>query len=265
MLHTLTHLFIYPVKSLGGIAVNEALMTKRGLQYDRRYMLVDENNHFMTQRENHRMALMKLKIREDHFEISYLHSNALLVPKQTEQGDLLTVQVWDDVCDAIHLPQCDYFFSNALDKKCKLVYMREESLRPLPLQYAAAGDITSFSDGYPVLLFGSASLSDLNGKLQTPLGWDRFRPNIVVETQAPFEEDDWKKITIGDAQFRVAKPCARCVITTIDQATGEAGKEPLRTLSTYRTMDKKVMFGQNLIPDSLGVKVTVGNKLEVLS
>ena len=125
------------------------------------------------------------------------------------------------------------------------------SRRLVDAKYAHREALSAFGDGYPVLMIGTASLEDLNQRLASdgsaPVDWDRFRPNIVVKTQLPFEEDHWKIFTLGNYRASGVKLCSRCVFTTIDQSTGVQSKEPLRTLSTYRLMGGKVMFGQNVI------------------
>ena len=142
--------------------------------------------------------------------------------------------------------------------------MPEEILRPVNPDYAREGDIVSFADAFPLLLISQASLDDLNSKLAVPVPMNRFRPNIVINGCGAFDEDGWKKIRVGNMVFHVMKPCGRCVTTTVDQSTGVQGKEPLATLSKYRKVDGKVLFGQNVIPEKRGM-VHVGDVVEVIS
>jgi uncharacterized protein len=263
----LEHLYIYPVKSLGGIAVSEAKLEKRGLAMDRRYMLVDEHGHFITQRVVHSLALIKLSLSLNGFTITpsgELGTQNCDIPRSITNGEAIKVKVWDDAVDAIVADDSiNNYFSTMLSMKCKLVYMPDQSLRQVEPKYAAEGDITSFSDAYPLLLIGSQSLTDLNNRLQNPIGWERFRPNLVIKTNSPYEEDTWRTIQLGNAQLKVAKPCSRCVMTTIDQNTAIASKEPLRTLATYRTVNNKINFGQNVIPKSEGVTLKLNDTLVI--
>jgi uncharacterized protein YcbX len=149
----------------------------------------------------------------------------------------------------------------------RLVHMHDPTLRQVSLDYGSPEDRVSFADGYPVLLIGAASLEDLNGRLAVKLPMNRFRPNVVVEGSTPYAEDGWRRVRIGEIAFRVVKPCARCVVTTVEQATGTRGDErtePLRTLATYRKSALGVLFGQNLVPDGTGT-VRVGDEVEVLA
>lgn len=248
----LQNIFIYPIKSLGGIELKETIAEKRGLQYDRRYMLVDDEGKFLTQRQHPRMALLKVTKVSNQFNVKGtgdMSGGELFLPLAAEMGEAMRAQVWSDECDVIRVSdESDAFFSHMLGQSCRLVYMPDSSHRQVDRKYASDGDITAFSDGYPLLLIGSQSLVDLNSRLDEAIGWDRFRPNLVINTAEAFAEDGWRNFTIGDAKFERVKPCSRCVVTTIDQASGVASKEPLRTLAKYRTRDKYVDFGQNVIP-----------------
>ncbi len=264
----LEHLYIYPIKSLGGISVKEAKLEKRGLAMDRRYMLVDENNHFITQRVIHSLALLKLELANNNFIITPtgdLGTQKCEIPLSLTTGEAIRAKVWDDEVDAITANEkTNRYLTTMLKMECKLVYMPDQSKRQVERKYAAEGDITSFSDAYPLLLIGSESLVDLNQRLESPIGWERFRPNLVIKTQRAFEEDEWKNIRLGDAMLKVAKPCSRCVMTTIDQTTAVASKEPLRTLASYRTVNHKINFGQNVIPKNEGIVLRLNDTLEVI-
>jgi uncharacterized protein YcbX len=247
---TVTQLYIYPIKSLGGIELGQAKVTVRGLEHDRRWMLVDESGTFLTQRTFPKMSLLRTALADDRLEV-YVRGNdadRIRLRLHPEQGEECKVRVWDDTCDALRVSdEADAWFSEKLERQVCLVYMPDTSLRPVDPRYAVGESITSFSDGYPILMIGQASLDDLNARLDVPVDMDRFRPNIVFSGGAPYEEDDVRRFRIGDVLFHGVKPCARCVMTTIDQDSGNAGREPLATLSRYRTVDQKVMFGQNVI------------------
>ncbi len=272
---------IYPVKSLGGISLNEAIVEKRGFQYDRRWMLTDKNGEFFTQREFPKMATLSISIKKDCLEISGSANNKIEIPFDFEQTETQKVRVWQSVCDAFVLPEnINDWLTDYLETKCRMVFMPDESERAISEKFRHNNEIVSFADGYPFLLIGENSLNDLNEKLETKLPMNRFRPNIVVSGSEAFAEDRWKKIRIGETVFRSTKPCARCVITTIEQTKGEFdGKEPLKTLATYRKaadlfpnelealdLDKNyVLFGQNLVAENFGGKIKVGDEIEILN
>lgn len=257
-------LYIYPVKSLGGVSVQKARVTDRGLEHDRRWMLVDEHNVFITQRNLHSMALLRTGITEDRIEV-FLHgdtANRVSFPARQAGGEFLRVDVWGDEVDALHVsPNVDAWFSGVLQKNVKLVYMPASSRRPVDPRYGSENDVTSFSDGYPILLIGQSSLNDLNQRLAEPVPMNRFRPNIVFEGGSPYLEDQVGRFSINGLEFQGVKPCARCVLTTVDQETGISGKEPLRTLASYRSVDSKVLFGQNVIARTMG-EISVGNSID---
>ena len=263
----ISEIHIYPVKSLKGISLNEAMVEERGLQFDRRWMLVDEKNQFLTQREIPKMALIKIKIDGGNLIASFT-DKSLEVPIKPVGGDMTTVKIWSSsVKGKFYDGEIDAWFSDVLEHKCRLVQMPDETKRMVNPFYAVRKfkDTVSFADGYPFMLIGQGSLDDLNSRLEVPVPMNRFRPNFVVSGSGSFAEDDWKKIRIGEAIFHVVKPCERCVITTVDQLTGKKkGKEPLKTLSTYRNSGGKVLFGQNLIAENLGEVVRVGDKIEIL-
>ncbi|SMD43115.1 hypothetical protein SAMN00777080_1694 [Aquiflexum balticum DSM 16537] len=245
----LTDIYIYPIKSLGGIRLNESVLEERGLKYDRRWMLVDKNGIFLTQRTLHQMALIQVELmagglnvfRKDDPETN------ILIPFEPKTKKLIPVAVWDDtVIGQLVDNSVSKWFTNQLNIDCDLVVMPESTQRKLNPKYAVNNESVSFADGMPYLLIGQASLDDLNTKLQNPVPMDRFRPNLVFSGGKAFEEDEWDKVKIGKSLFKITKPCARCVMTTIDQKTGIKGKEPLKTLAKYRTVSNKVMFGQNM-------------------
>jgi uncharacterized protein YcbX len=253
-------LYIYPVKSLGGIALDSAMVLPKGLQYDRRWMLVDENNQFLTQRVHAGMALFKTAMHEDGIVVRYREEGEMIIPFQSS-GDLLQATVWNDEVQVQEVSkEHNEWFSAWLGMQCKLVQFPESHVRKVDPDYAIDNDQTSLSDGYPVLVIGQASLDDLNGRLEQSVSINRFRPNIVVEGSVPFEEDNWRMFSIGHAKFAGVKPCARCVMTTVDQETAAKGEEPLRTLSTYRKTGNKVMFGQNLLVVQPG-RIAVGDEI----
>jgi uncharacterized protein YcbX len=259
----ISHLFIYPIKSLGGIELTSSKVEERGLQYDRRWMLIDEQNRFITQREHTQLALLRTAITSDHLEVFHISdsSNKIRIPLQYDQQQTFDINIWEDVCPAIPVSkEIDQWFSETLKQAVRLVYMPDESRRHIDPDYAFNQEITSFSDGYPILIIGQASLDDLNAKLNEPIGMDRFRPNIVFTGGEAFCEDAMRAITIGDVKMMGVKNCARCIMTTTDQQTGERSSEPLATLSTYRKRNNKIYFGQNVIPVTNGI-IQIGDIL----
>jgi uncharacterized protein YcbX len=266
----LSEIFIYPIKSLGGISLSDSKVEKRGLQFDRRMMLVDEAGIFITQREFPQMALLKTKIIDNNLEVTHSSSNhSIILPLNSDnntKSDRIKVIIWDDECEALIVSkEADEFFSEMIGTKCRLVYMPESEKRIVDpkRKYVLDNHIVSFADGYPFLIIGQSSLDELNRRLETPLPMNRFRPNFVFAGGEPFEEDDWKNILIGEIKFRAVKPCARCVITTTDQETAIRSQEPLKTLSTFRKIENKILFGMNLISYSEGF-IKVGDRISLL-
>ncbi len=270
---------IYPIKSLGGISLNEAIIEQRGLQYDRRWMLTDENGKFLTQREFPKMSTISIILAENGLQVSAEKFDDLIVPFEVE-GERLKVEVWRSSCDAILCAKdINDWFSEVLQTNCNLVFMPEDSRREINPLFNNNNDIVSFADGYPILIIGENSLADLNSRLETQIPMNRFRPNIVVANSESFAEDNWGKIKIGETIYRSTKPCARCVMTTINQTDGAfTGKEPLKTLAKYRLAkqvfpatyadfdlsENAVLFGQNLVAENFGKLIKVGDSLEVL-
>ena len=262
-----SQLFIYPIKSLGGIAVSSAVVTDRGFQYDRRWMLVDSNNCFFTQREVPQMALLQVQIMDGGLKVYHKTKidESIVIPAVAQTSEYATVQVWSDQCKAqLVSEEIDEWFSDMLSLKCRLVYMPDTSRRRVDTRYASNKEITSLSDGYPFLIIGQSSLDELNSRLIDPLPINRFRPNIVFTGGEPYEEDRMKHFIINDIHFYGVKLCARCVITTTDQDSGVRAKEPLKTLSTYRMKNNNVYFGQNLFHEGEG-SVQVGDAIEMMS
>lgn len=264
--YLISELLIYPVKSLGGISLKSALLTDRGLEYDRRFMLIDAQNRFVTQREFPELAFFKTAI--DGYQLIITDKrdeSSVSVPLIAIEGEHYGVQIWDDHCQAILLDStiADWF-SARLSQPVRLVYMPDESQRPVDPSYATKGELTSFSDGYPVLIIGAESLKDLNARLENPVPMDRFRPNIVFSGGYPHVEDTFMTFKAGDVQLEAVKPCARCVMTTTDQDTGLRSAEPLKTLSKYRSKHNKIYFGQNLLASHAG-EIRLGDKLIILT
>jgi len=261
---------IYPIKSLRGISLESSIVEISGLRYDRRWLLVNEKNEFLTQRNFAKLATLSVKINKNKICVSS-NDSSIDIPLLPKTPILQTVKIWSARVGAVvYEKETNDWFSDVLQTNCKLVAMPEETKRKVNYFYRVhEEDTVSFADAYPFLLTGENSLGDLNAKLKKKILMNRFRPNFVVSGSQPFEEDNWKKIKIGETVFHLVKPCARCVVTTIDQETGISdGREPLKTLSTYRilkrSIKKKIMFGQNLIAENAGGEIKIGDEVEVL-
>jgi len=245
---------IYPIKSCGGMSVKEAVVVERGFQYDRRWMVTDRNGMFLTQRNHPKLSLAVTRMKDGHFAISAPDHEEVQIPLEPRDGEKIPVEVWGSRVDALRgSREADEWFSSLLGLPCLLVFMPSTAIRPVSHSSAMKTDHIAFSDAFPFLLISEASLEDLNGRLEQPVPMNRFRPNIVIRGCGPYEEDTWHELQIGSLPFLAAKPCDRCTTTTVDQATGVKGVEPLRTLANYRNRNGDVLFGQNLIHKFHGV------------
>ncbi|MDX1909267.1 MAG: MOSC domain-containing protein [Bacteroidia bacterium] len=261
----LREIWVYPVKSLGGISLSHAAVTLRGLQHDRRWLITDPDGMFMTQRRTPRMTLLQPEILPDRLLISHRHHDIppLEVPFVPEDNTPVEVKIWNDTVTASRVGAwADAWLTEQLQTPCQLVYMSDECLRPVDPRYAIGADHVSFADGYPFLILGQAALDQLNARMDAPVPINRFRPNFVFSGGEPHAEDTWREFRIGGHPFVGVKPCVRCEVPAIDQETGVSGKEPLRTLATYRNIDHKIFFGMNLLTPMPGT-VAVGDKIEI--
>lgn len=270
---TISEINIYPIKSLGGISLQKSVIEARGLQHDRRWMLVDEKGKFFTQREFPVMATLKTELETDSLKVTAKNGNSVLIPfSENKNGEEKNVSVWESRVKArVAESSINEWFSEVLQTNCQLVQMNENSKRIVSPFYAVRKyqDEVSFADAYPLLLIGENSLKDLNTKLENPIPMNRFRPSLVVKNSEAFAEDNWKKIKIGENIYHIVKSCARCVITTINQETGISdGKEPLKTLAAYRQFKhegkSKINFGQYLIPENTGAEINLGDKVKIV-
>jgi uncharacterized protein len=278
---SISGLYIYPVKSLAGISLQEAELGERGFKYDREWMLVDKNNRFVSQREIPRLALVKTTLNEAAGCLQL----QLQLPEAAAAGETLSipleqvdavdgdqyggrksvaVKVWDDqVMATVEADQVNAALTRCFGQELRLVRMQKDFKRKVDPDYAPADqDIVGFADGFPILLISEESLADLNGRLEYPVLMNRFRPNITTTGGAAFAEDDWQEATVAKIKLSFVKPCARCVITTVDQEASTAGKEPLRTMANFRKRpsDGKILFGQNAIFRGQG-KIKLGDKV----
>ena len=272
----LSGLFIYPVKSLRGAAVDSATVDELGLAGDRRFLVVDENGKFLTQRTLPRMALIATALDELALTLGADGAGNVSVPRASQpDAPLRSVSVWKS--EGLLAEDCGdaaaRWLGDFLGLKCRLVRIGPRFIRPiLKPDVAGPGDRVMFADAFPFLVLGEASLADLNDRLaergEPPMPMNRFRPNLVVSGAPAFAEDGWPRLRIGEVTFRAGGNCARCIVTTTDQFTGERGKEPLRTLATYRRSRSDptdVDFGQNLIHETKTGTLRIGDEVRLLA
>ena len=260
---TLTALNIYPVKSCRGIHVQEALLTTKGLERDREWMVVDPSGAFVTQREEPRMALITTELTADALVVRGPALEALVIPLPIRPMTLRTVQVWRHTLDALDEgPEAAEWFSTFLKRPVHLVRFPGDHRRLSNREWTGSINAENrFSDAYPILLISEESLADLNHRIGgPPLLMDRFRTNLVVAGGPAYIEDSAQSLQAPDIEFRIIKPCTRCSITATNQQTAEVGIEPLKTLATYRRSQRPlgVVFGQNIVTIR-----GVGNRLRV--
>ncbi|HEX6589713.1 MAG TPA: MOSC N-terminal beta barrel domain-containing protein [Longimicrobiales bacterium] len=263
-----SELYFYPIKSMRGIMADRVTLDERGARNDRRWMLVDDDGVFISQREAPRMALIDVLLRGDALLVGAPGMELMRIPLEPE-GSPARCTIWSDTVDAVPVSRtCDDWFSSFLGRPCRLVHMPDTTRRVVDPSRVPHERIVGFADAYPLLIIGQASLDALNARLvaagESPVEMHRFRPNVVVAKAAPHAEDDWRHVRIGSIDVDVVKPCSRCTIPTVDVDTGVMGKEPLRTLSTYRKQGSKVMFGQNAVHRRAG-SIAVGDPVTVAS
>lgn len=246
----LSQITIYPIKSCAGIPLSTAEVKDRGFTMDRRWVLVDDDGLFISQRNTPRLGQVLVSQKDHGLQVSYPGHAYLKLELQPTSHIRQQARIWNDQVEGMWLgSECDEWFSKVLEKSVHLIHMSKDIKRPL-LKERLPQDRpfeVSFADGYPYLLTSQSSLDDLNARLSHPVPMDRFRSNLVVSGFPAFGEDHWKRIRIGTIEFLVVKPCARCLVTTIDQKTGVASREPLQTLATFRRQNGHVMFGMNMV------------------
>jgi uncharacterized protein YcbX len=251
---TVRSLHIYPVKSCRGIGVDHAEVGPTGFRFDRRWMVVGADGTFLSQRSHPVLARVSTAFERNRLVLATADRPPLEVAVDGANDRFRTVTIWKDTCEAVSEGrESAAWFSALLGIPCELVRLPETGIRQVDRNYAGRGDRVAFADGFPFLLISQASVDGLSRKLGTPVPADRFRANIIIDGCDAHAEDGWLMLTIGEIDFRVAKPCARCVVITTDQADGSRTPEPLRTLATYRTENHKVLFGQNLVHNGTGV------------
>ncbi len=271
MIMRVASLHRYPVKSLGGQAMEQALVEPRGLAGDRRWMVVTPDGRFMTRREFPLMAKIHADVAPDGLVLTHHQAGTVTVAEPVSAPDL-PVRVWSDAvraCDAGDATA--QWLSAIFGRSVRLVHMPDPVQRPVDGRYGQPGDHVSFADGFPLLVTTVESLGALNAALARPITMARFRPNLVIAgAPVAFAEVAWKALQIGTVILRVASPCTRCVMTTQDPDSGAVvdKMEPLRTLKAMGRVTPgprpEPVFGQNAIPDGLGM-IAVGDVVRVLA
>ncbi len=264
-------LHIYPIKSTAGLILPDAQVAELGLDFDRRFVVSDPLGQFITARTEPKLCLVKTKLTEHGLELSTANRPTLTLSYEQFSHQYQNVSVWgDEIAGQLCSKEADAWFSDYLERPCQLLFFGRESYRERKPNTDNARKV-AFADGYPLLLISQASLNNLNQRLednqQQAVSMAQFRPNIVVDNCLPFAEDGWQHIRIGEVEFKVSKPCARCIFTTVNPQNGEkhAKQQPLRTLKSFRqTTNGEVLFGQNLIPLNNG-QIKLGDKLVILS
>ena len=264
----LTSLRVYPIKSLGGIEIESAFIEPQGLQYDRRWMLIDPaERKFISQRQIAEMALLQVEIEKEGLKVSHKTKSIdpIHIPFDGVNGPQFPGIIWKDTVTVESLGEdIGKWFTEVLGRPAELVYMPHVEERQVKEKYAPMGSSVSLADRSPFLLIGEGSLADLNGRLDSPVPMDRFRANFIFDEGEAFVEDTWSQVRIGANSFHCGGPCGRCKVITIDQNSGIKGEEPFATLATYRRPEKSILFGQMLIWLS-GTEVRVGDEVSPIA
>ncbi|MFB6550498.1 MOSC domain-containing protein [Streptomyces sp. NPDC056405] len=269
----LQSIHVHPVKALRSLTLREAVVEPWGLTGDRRWMLIDDGGKVVTQRRQPRLALAAAELLPGGgVRLSAPGREPLTVPVPRTVGTVV-VQIFRDKVDALPAEgdAVHAWCSAFLGTDVRLVYLDDPATRrPVDPRYALPGETVSFADGFPLLLTATASLDALNSLIaegehadEGPLPMNRFRPNVVVSGTDAWAEDGWSRVAVGEVDFRVAKPCGRCVVATTDQGTAERGREPLHSLGRHRRLDGGLVFGQNLIPVGRGT-IRVGDPVRIV-
>jgi len=273
---SISQLHIYPIKSARGISLETMQLNRKGPECDRRWMVIDQDNNFITQRNTPQMCLINTQHIDEGLLVSANGAGQCTLP--TGGYALTQSSVWDDDVQGQDCgDKAADWISSFLGKKCRIIYMADNYSRLVDAEYASQDVQISFADGFPLLITTEASLDDFNSKLGNSeshiensdesdfkIGMDRFRPNIVITGNEPWAEDRWHKIAIGDTEFSLVKPCSRCIIPSIDPMTANKQMQVNQTLLKYRRHDKKAYFGKNAFYNRLG-SIRVGDTVSIIS
>ncbi len=260
----LSQLTIYPIKSTAPLHLSRCAVTDTGLAFDRQFVVCDTNGKFLTARTQPQLLNIQASLLQESLIISAPESEPLIVNYTSMESHYDSITVWKDRIDAAYCGKAaEQWFSHLLQQPCRLYFFGSQSHRPVAEN---PKNQIAFADGYPLLLISQASLTELNEHCKSTVVMGQMRPNLVVDNTTPYAEDSWKRIRIGTVEFKVAKPCGRCILTTTDPDTLERNpdREPLSVLKKYRKgSDGEAHFGQNLIALNRGV-ISQGDKVEIL-
>lgn len=258
--YSVKEIYIYPIKSLAGISCQQALAEEMGFENDRRWMLIDADNQMITQREHRIMSQFYPQISGGKISITFQdQKHEFSIDEHLDNS--IEVNVWDDKSEVIEVNEStSKWFSEHLGFECKLVKIIKNGDRKHESSILKETFNVSLADGYPYLMIGSQSLDFLNEKLTDKITVLRFRPNLVISTETPHEEDDFTTFKIGDVDFKNIKTCERCIMVNNDPENGKLKKEPLKTLSKYRVVNNSVLFGTNVVSLNSGI-ITVGDEI----
>ena len=267
---TISQLSIYPIKSAKGVDLEQFSLSNTGPEFDRCWMVIDNNGKFVTQRKHPRMCLIETRLTTDSLCLNAPNMPELLIPLEHSQSQykdpqaLLTSTVWGSEVKGYDCGKsAAQWLSDFLKLSCRLIAMPEESQRKVDTDYAKHGELVAYADGFPLLIVSQASLDNFNSKLDSPISMERFRPNIVISGCEAYAEDSWKVIRIGDIEISLVKPCSRCIIPSIDPQTAQKQMQVNDALIKYRRNERKTYFGQNAIHHKFG-QLSIGDKVSVV-
>lgn len=260
-----SELYVYPLKSARGLCVPEVSFTQRGPLMDRHWMVIDRNNRFLSQRKYPVMCLIETRLDNATLTLNAPAMSPFQLDSDCTLNETRQVTVWHDSVTAADCGDAAaQWLSTYLGVECRLVAMPAATQRLVDPQYAHQQQHVGFADGFPSLIISQASLDDFNQKLASPISMARFRPNIVIGGCAPYAEDEWQSIKIGDLTLSLVKPCSRCIMPAIDPSDGSKQMAVIEALNQYRRRDRKTYFGQNALHDGVGA-IRVGDPVELLS
>lgn len=267
---TISSIHIYPVKSLGGFSVTSAIVTPKGLQYDRNWMCIDADGKFMTQRTLPQMSQILTAIKEGKLLLTHKGTQEQIsIDIEEKYGTTIASKVWSNDCEVERVEGLvNDFLSEHIGQKCQLVYFPKENIRTKKIETGIEKNLVSLADKSPILLTNELSLQEFNTHLDTPITMEHFRPNIVYQGNTAWEEDDFKVFQIGKTRFRPVEICGRCILINVNPATGQSSKAPLKTLATYRKspLDNQVKFGLRCaISNKERTVIKVGQELSTVT
>lgn len=260
---TVSELNIYPIKSARGCSLKSMQLNLMGPECDRRWMVVDKNNAFVTQRKVRQMCLINVDQLTNGIRLSVEGMRACTI-EQPVATDLFTSSVWGTEVQGLDCgDEVAAWLTEFLSKDCRLIYMPDDYKRAVDTEFAKQKELVGFADGFPLLIATQASLEDFNDKLGYKVGMDRFRPNIVISGNSAYAEDQWQTIAIGDIELALVKPCARCIMPSINPATASKEMAVNQTLQTHRRRGNDTFFGQNALYNRLGT-IRVGDGVRII-